>query len=560
MSADAETGASMVGRTLAHYRVTQELSRGGMGIVYAAVDVKLEREVALKVLTPALLADAELRRRFLQEARAAAALQHPAIAVVHEIGEADGVSFIAMERIRGERLSDLLTRGELDFARRLELAIEIADGLAEAHSRGVVHRDLKPSNILVTASGRAKIIDFGLAKLLHPTGALGDAVDTPARNTTDPGRLLGTVAYMSPEQARGADVDTGADVFAFGAVLFEMLSGAGAFARPSAIETLHAILKEPTPRLRMPDPAAARLQQELQDVLELCLEKDPVERYQSIAEVAAELRAIRQKLEQPAPARQEVRREPAPVRATKLRVAIVDDEPLARSIVREYLSKQADLEVVAECSNGFEAVKAAAELKPDLLFLDVQMPKLNGFEVLELIDRSIGVVFVTAYDEFALKAFDVHAVDYLLKPVAADRLSESLARARERLQSRAALPVAELVSTSRPRSTYAERIVVRQGARVHVIPVDRLDYAQAQDDYVSLRSEGKDHLKEQTLADLEKQLDPARFVRIHRSYLLNIDRLAKVEPYAKDSRLAILADGTKLPVSRAGYVRLKAML
>jgi two-component system LytT family response regulator len=272
-------------------------------------------------------------------------------------------------------------------------------------------------------------------------------------------------------------------------------------------------------------------------------------------EVCAGLRALRRELGAPPRAA-----DAAPAPGARLRVAIVDDEELARGLVREYLAKRADVEVVALCSNGFEAVKAAAELRPDLLFLDIQMPKLNGFEVLELIDRVIGVVFVTAYDEYALKAFEVHAVDYLLKPVSEERLLQSLERARERLRRRQPLPVGELVAAARKEKAHAERILVRQGPRVHVIPVDKLDYAQAQDDYVSLRSEGKDYLKEQTLVELEGLLDPARFVRIHRSYLLNVERIAKLEAYAKDSRIAILADGTKLPVSRAGYARLKTLL
>ncbi len=545
----------MIGRTLSHYRVTGEMSRGGMGVVYAAVDLKLGREVALKVLAPELFGDAELRHRFVQEARAAAALQHPAIAVVHEIDEADGVAFIAMEKIQGERLSDRLARAEWDLAARLELALEVAEGLGEAHKKGVVHRDLKPSNILVTEAGHAKIIDFGLAKLLHPLGALGDQLDTPPRSATDPGKLLGTTAYMSPEQARGADIDSRSDVFSFGAVLYEVLTGHPAFARASAIETLHAILNEKTPRLPELGRAGAPVLQEAQDLVDLCLEKDRDERHQSMNEVCAGLRALRRELG--ASAREVIAVAPAP--GAKLRVAIVDDEELARGLLREYLAGRADVEVVALCSNGYEAVKAAVELRPDLLFLDIQMPKLSGFEVLELIDRGIGVVFVTAYDEFALKAFEVHAVDYLLKPVSGERVLKALERARERLQRRQPQPVAGLLAAAREKS-HAERILVRQGPRVHVIAVDKLDYAQAQDDYVSLRTEGKDYLKEQTLAQLEALLDPARFVRIHRSYLLNVDRIAKLESYAKDSRLAILADGTKLPVSRAGYARLKALL
>ncbi len=243
-----------------------------------------------------------------------------------------------------------------------------------------------------------------------------------------------------------------------------------------------------------------------------------------------------------------------------LRVVIVDDEPLARAVVREYLGAHPGLQVVAECANGFEAVKAVSELSPDLMFLDVQMPKLSGFEVLELIGRSVPVVFTTAYDEYALSAFEVHAIDYLLKPFSAERFAEALARARERLAARDASPIDALVSEGRAKQAPLERVLIRDGSKVHVLPVDTIDYVEAQDDYVSFRSDGKSYLKDQTLGAIEALLDPARFVRIHRSYLLNIDRIARVELYAKDSRLAILRDGTKLPVSRAGYARLAKLL
>jgi len=213
---------------------------------------------------------------------------------------------------------------------------------------------------------------------------------------------------------------------------------------------------------------------------------------------------------------------------------------------------------VAECANGFEAVKAVTELGPDLLFLDVQMPKLDGFEVLDLVGRDVPVVFVTAYDEFALRAFEVHAVDYLLKPVSRERLAEALVRARARRTPRPAAAV--LRTAARPAGAPLERIVIRDGANVHVVPVDKIDYVEAQDDYVAFRTGGKSLLKEQPLGEVETELDPRRFVRIHRSYLLNIDRLAKVELYAKDSRIAILVDGTKLPLSRAGYQRLQQLL
>jgi two-component system LytT family response regulator len=244
----------------------------------------------------------------------------------------------------------------------------------------------------------------------------------------------------------------------------------------------------------------------------------------------------------------------------RLRLAIVDDEDLARAVVREYLAEIPEVEIVAECANGFEAVKAVAELRPDLLLLDVQMPKLTGFEVLDLVGRDVAVVFVTAYDQYALRAFEVHAVDYLLKPFSAERLGEAIARVRERLGRGEKLPIRELSDAVRAGKGFAGRILVRDGPRVHVIPVASVDFVQAQDDYVSFRSEGKDYLKEQTLADVEASLDPARFVRIHRSYLLNLDRLSRVELDARENRVAILADGRRLPVSRAGYQRLSALL
>jgi two-component system LytT family response regulator len=243
-----------------------------------------------------------------------------------------------------------------------------------------------------------------------------------------------------------------------------------------------------------------------------------------------------------------------------LRVIIVDDEPLARAVVREYLGAHPGVEVVAECGNGFEAVKAVSELAPDLMFLDVQMPKLSGFEVLELIGREVPVIFTTAYDQYALRAFEVHAVDYLLKPFNEERFAEALSRARARLQSPDAEAVEALVSDARPRHGPLERVLIRDGAQVHVLPVDGIDYVEAQDDYVSFKCEGRQYLKDQTMASIEAAMDGARFVRIHRSYLLNIERIARVELYAKDSRVAILRDGTRLPVSRAGYARLAKLL
>jgi two-component system LytT family response regulator len=241
-------------------------------------------------------------------------------------------------------------------------------------------------------------------------------------------------------------------------------------------------------------------------------------------------------------------------------VVIVDDEEPARAVLREYLGREKGVEVVAECRNGFEAVKAVNELTPDLLFLDIQMPKISGFEVLELLGRDQPVVFVTAFDEHAIQAFEVHAVDYLLKPIAPERVAIALERARERVRKRLPMPVAELAEVGRREGEALERILVRQGARVHVIPVGKLDWVQAQDDYVSLNTEGREYLKQQTLTDLEDKLDSARFVRVHRSYLVNLDRLARIDTESGEPRAVVLRDGTRVPLSRSGYQRIKQRL
>ena len=239
-----------------------------------------------------------------------------------------------------------------------------------------------------------------------------------------------------------------------------------------------------------------------------------------------------------------------------MKAVIADDEELARRVLREYIEREPGIEIVAECANGFEAVKAVAEHNPDVIFLDVQMPKLDGFEVLELIDREVAVVFVTAFDQYAMRAFDAAAVDYLLKPFGEDRFRAALRKIEQRTgEARSASLPAELKNAVRPAGEYLERIVVKDGARVHVIPAGKLDYAEAQDDYVALRSEGKTWLKQQTIASLEASLHPRRFVRVHRGYLVNIERIARIEPNTKDTWIAVLTDGTRIPVSRGGYAR-----
>ena len=243
----------------------------------------------------------------------------------------------------------------------------------------------------------------------------------------------------------------------------------------------------------------------------------------------------------------------------KIKTVIVDDEELARKMLLEFLASHPEIEIVAECANGFEAVKAVTELTPDLIFLDIQMPKLNGFEVLELIGTDRAIVFVTAFDEYALRAFEIHAVDYLLKPFAAERFETALQRVKQRLGGKLPVPT-ELATSARPPAQYVERLVVKDGTRVYVIPVGKLDFAEAQDDYVALSTEGKKHLKQQTISSLETALDPQRFLRIHRSYIVNLERVTKIEPYSKDNYVVVLGSGQQLPVSRSGYARLRAFL
>jgi two-component system, LytTR family, response regulator len=241
-------------------------------------------------------------------------------------------------------------------------------------------------------------------------------------------------------------------------------------------------------------------------------------------------------------------------------VLIVDDEEPARSILREHLGNLPGVRVLAECGNGFDALKRAAELSPQIVFLDIEMPKLDGFEVLELLDPSIAAVFVTAYDEFAVRAFEVHAVDYVLKPFEPSRIAVAVERARERIARGPAMRAAELHAAARPDGTFLSRVVVRDGPRVHIIPVERLDAVEAQDDYVGLKSGGRTYLKPQTLSSLEAALDPGRFVRVHRSHLARLDAIVRLEALAGGSHVAILADGSRVPVSREGYARLKDRL
>ncbi|HSF18778.1 MAG TPA: protein kinase [Vicinamibacteria bacterium] len=285
-------------RHIAHYEIAEEIARGGMGIVYRARDTKLGRDVALKVLPLELTRDEDRKRRFVLEARTTAALEHPHIAVVHDFGEAGGQSYLVMELIRGEPLWSFIDRERLSPLRALELSIEIAEGLRCAHGRDILHRDLKPANIMVSEDGHAKIIDFGLAKLLEPSRGDGNEDDTAIRGETEPGVVVGTHFYMSPEQVRGHSLDSRSDLFSFGVCMYEMLSGSRPFSGRTGADLTSAILRDPVPplsELHLDIPPGAL--SELQRILDKCLAKDPDDRYQSAKDLIVDLKRTRRLIE-----------------------------------------------------------------------------------------------------------------------------------------------------------------------------------------------------------------------------------------------------------------------
>jgi eukaryotic-like serine/threonine-protein kinase len=298
----------MTGRELSHFRVLEQIGAGGMGVVYRGVDVRLGRPVALKVLQPEALSDPQRRRRFEREARAASALNHPGIVTVYEVGSEGDVDFIAMELVEGQTLRELLGTGSLKPKQAARLAAEVASALAAAHEKGIVHRDLKPENVIVTTDGRAKILDFGLAGTV-PEAAAGSQVTTAV---TRPGTVLGSAGYMAPEQVRGQQADARSDVFALGAVLYEMLTGERAFRGATRVETMNAVLNAEPAQL---DGASVALPPGLKQVVGKCLRKAPGERYASAREVAVALETLRE-LELLKPTREPPRRRARTLLAT----------------------------------------------------------------------------------------------------------------------------------------------------------------------------------------------------------------------------------------------------
>jgi two-component system LytT family response regulator len=246
--------------------------------------------------------------------------------------------------------------------------------------------------------------------------------------------------------------------------------------------------------------------------------------------------------------------------ADRLKTIIIEDEELARSLLKSYLSEIDEIEIIAECQNGFEGVKMINDLKPDLIFLDIQMPKITGFEMLELVDHKPEIIFTTAYDQYALKAFEIHAADYLLKPFSKERLLEAVNKVVDRINREGVTgEIVDRVCEYTP-GAYLDRIVVKDRHKIHIAPVDQVRYIESMDDYVMVYTKDGRFMKQKTMHYFEEALDPKNFVRIHRSYIVRVDQIAEIQQYEKESYIVILHDKTKLKVSKTGYKRLKETL
>lgn len=410
---------------LGPYKVLSRLGAGGMGEIYRAKDTRLGRKVAIKVLPEHLANNQSALSRFQREAKALAALSHPNILTIYDIGNEQGVAFVVMELLEGETLRTHLRRAPLGVDKAVETSLCILEGLTAAHSNGVIHRDLKPENVFITYDGRVKILDFGLARLepvyspdhISPNSSIATI---PAQ--TQDGIVLGTLDYMSPEQIRGSTVDSRSDIFSFGCLLYEMLTGNRPFSRETNPDTLAAILKEPPLRI---DLAVTKINSKLESLILRCLEKNPDERFQTCAQLNEALKVISAELDS-GPVKKSKK-------VTRKNILLIEDDELFRAALNDFL---ADRHNIWPAESGEKGLALLEKRMPDVVLLDITLPGINGIETLKKIKElrpQLPVVMLTAIDRISsvVESIKIGAFDYIAKPIIVEELLSTLDRAIE---------------------------------------------------------------------------------------------------------------------------------
>ncbi len=468
----------MTGQVLSHYEIHEEIGRGGMGRVYRARDLRLHRVIALKLLLPGQISDAESRLRIAREARAASALNHPNIVIIYEIDESNGVHFIAMEYVAGKSLRDSIAAGGLPLRRILDYGGQIAGALGAAHAAGVIHCDLKPGNIMIGENGAAKVLDFGLAKLHWLNTANGDCTATLLEQPPD-GLIQGTFAYLAPERAAGKPADARADIFSFGATLYEMATGTAAFQGVTPAVTLAAVLREDPRPVTEVTPS---LPKGLGNLIALCLQKDPERRLQRMEEVRLALEDLKQESlvgrvavgAAQGSMTSGLRVRPSPRQSTEepmARILVVEDEPGIALGLEDDLRLEGYQVELAE--DGETASRRARAETFDLILLDVMLPRKNGFDVCREVRRAgvrTPILMLTAKAQEAEKVMglDLGADDYVTKPFSPHEL-----RARVRaLLRRGAPPANDGYSFGEMEVDFARGELRRAGIAVETTPLE----------------------------------------------------------------------------------------
>jgi len=403
------------GSYVGHYRINARLGEGGMGEVWRAIDTKLGREVAIKILPDSFAAYPDRLARFTREARTLAALNHPNIATIYDVGEVEGRAFLVMELLEGKTLREYIGGKPVEIEKAIMLATQIAEALEEAHAKGIIHRDIKPANIFVTARGRIKVLDFGVAtqtEQTNPDGSTGPTLEA----LTKPGLVMGTIEYMSPEQARGQPLDARTDLFSFGVVLYEMATGLPAFRGSTTALVFDALLNH--------DPAPVsdlnpELPSGLQEIIEKTLKKDRGDRYQTASELLRDLRALGYD-----PSRG---LSPAMSSQTSIRILCVEDHPVFREGLCRIIGSQQDMMLVAQATNATEAVKQFRLYRPDVTLMDLRLPGADGTDAIiairgEFPEARIVVLTTAEGDAEIQRALRAGAWAYVLKNTARNEL------------------------------------------------------------------------------------------------------------------------------------------